>query len=187
MKKLRLYFISDPAVTDDPGGALATEAKIIKDHILIKDLNDLIRRTIQHCVKHKAQVGVMVIASHGNTGTFVLGPTLHHATDNRLWALAVLQPFFAKDGVLIINACECGNSQDLMMKLAKILGVTVVGYTGMIDVYKWLVWEGIKPSGNTVICTATGCRESNSWDEGWKKIDAGGGLVAEKPGYARDF
>ncbi|MBC7898607.1 MAG: DUF4347 domain-containing protein [Saprospiraceae bacterium] len=184
MKRLKLYFIADPKVNDDPDGALAIEAKIIKDHIVIKDINDLIHRVIQNCVKRKGLVGAMVIASHGNSYTFDIGSNTVGIGDLRLPTLSVLRPWFAPDAYLIINACECGNSQELLRQVAKILGVTVVAYTGMVDVYKWLFYEGIVPRGNTVVCTASGCREINHWEEARKKMLSGPG--DDMPGFARD-
>ena len=185
MKKLKLYFISDPKVSDDPGGALATEAKIVKDHILIKDMGDLIQRTIQNCVKRRGLVQVMVIASHGNSYVFDIGKNTFGTGDNRLWGLSVIRPFFAPGAFLIINACECGNNQELMRQVAKILGVTVIAYTGDVDVYKWLAYEGIIPRGNTVTCTASGCRETDPWVEAMKKIQSG--WPDDVPGYAREI
>jgi hypothetical protein len=85
---------------------------------------------------------------------------------------------------MIINACECGNAQDLMKQIAKILGITVVGYTGDIDVYKWFVFEGVVPNGNKVVCTATGCREIDSMEELRKAFLKGPG--EDMPGFARD-
>lgn len=184
MKKLKLYFISDPKVADDPGGALATEAKIIKDHILIKDMGDLIQRVIQNCMKRKGLVGAMIIASHGNSYTFDIGKNTIGIGDQRLQGLSVLRPWFAPDAYLIINACECGNSQELMRQVAKILGVTVIAYTGMVDVYKWLFSEGVVPRGNTVVCTVSGCREINHLEEARKKWLLGPG--DDVPGFARE-
>ena len=45
-KDLGLYFISDPTVVPDYEGALATEAAIVTDAILIRDIHDLIHRVV---------------------------------------------------------------------------------------------------------------------------------------------
>jgi len=183
MKRLRLRFISDPKV-HDPGGALKTETEIISDHVLIKGMKDLIQGVIQQCVKRKGLVGTLILSSHGNSSLFVIGEERYAEGDKRLQALSVLRPFFAPDAYLVINACECGNAKELMRQVAKILSVTVIGYTGDIDVYKWFVFEGVVPTGNKVICTAGGCQEIDSMEELRKAFERGPG--ENVPGYGRE-
>ena len=183
-KELVLYFISDPSVTADPGGALATEARIVKDPILIKGIDDLVTRVVQTCNKRGGRVKAMVLASHGNSAVFDIGANTASAGDPRLWKLAVLRGWFTPGAVVVINACECGQNHELMRQLAVILGVTVIAYTGDIDVYKWGPFEGVVPGGNKVICTASGCRETNSMEVFRQAFERGPG---EPPGWAREI
>ena len=160
LKELRLYFIADPEVAPDPGGAVATEAAIVKDHTLIQDVDDLIRRVIHACNTRGGRVKHMVIAGHGNNATYRIGKSIMYPDSPELARLVVLRGFFTPDAVVVINACECGQNQELIKKTAATLGVTVIAYTGDTNVYQWWVFDGIEPSGNRVVCTATGCRET---------------------------
>lgn len=184
IKELRLYFISDPRVVPDYGGALAKEAAIVKDAILIKDIDDLLRRVVNACSTRGGRVKGMVIASHGNSAVFRIGENMVHKNDERLWRLAVLRGLFTPNAVVVINACECGQDRELMQKVAMILGVTVIAYTGSINVYKWGPFAGIFPEGNKVVCTASGCRELDAWEELQKAFARGPG---EPPGWSREI
>jgi hypothetical protein len=184
VKELGLYFISDPRVVTDYDGALASEAAIVKDSILVKDIDDLIRRIIQACIARGARVKHLVIASHGNSDVFSIGENRLFKGDPRLWKLAALRGFFTQNAVVVINACECGQNQEFMRKIALILGATVIAYTGDIDVYKWWSLEGIVPHGSKVICTASGCREMAPGEEWAEAFQRGPG---EPPGWAREI
>jgi hypothetical protein len=181
LKELSLYFIADPNVTEDHDGALATEMRIIKDHILIRDVDDLIRRVIHECNTRGGRVKNMVIAGHGNKWTYRIGKSLIGIGSPELPRLAVLRGFFSPNAVVLINACECGQNDELIKQTAGILGVTVIAYTGETDVYHWWVFKGVVPRGTKVICTAGGCRKTTAWIEYQQAFEKGPG---EPPAWA---
>lgn len=179
---LNLYFIADPKVVPDNFGALAEETSFIKDAILIRNIEDLIHRVTAICIARRNLVSAMVISSHGNQWNFFIGENRMYAGDPRLQKLSVLRPFFLPNAILEVSACECGQAQELLQQVAGVLGVTVVGYTGSVRPNPW--GHGIIREGNKVICTASGCREVDRWEELKTTIQRGPG---ERPGWAREM
>jgi hypothetical protein len=136
---LSLYFLSDPKKVHDFNGAMADEAKIVKNHTPILNVFDVVTQAIAQCALHEEKIRYLVISGHG---------TRYHARfgndhvgleeiDSHAPVLRRLRPLFEPDAVVTLWGCSVGQNMALLQKLSFILGVKVQGSTEDITVGTW--------------------------------------------------
>jgi hypothetical protein len=164
---LDILILPDLSVTPDETGATAVEIKISKNYLLIKDIDDLISAIIREVVKRRKLVRTLTISSHGSEFHFRIGHEMISLNDKfhlaRIQKLTVLIPFFSKDAIVVISACNTGQDQKLLRAVSKALGgVKVRSFTGDVDVEG--IYGSVTPLGDHVICTQHSCQVKSSSD-----------------------
>jgi hypothetical protein len=136
---LSLYFLSDPDKVRDFNGAIADEAKIVRDYTPILSAFDVVTKAIGHCALREQRIRHLIISGHGSSfearfgnDAIGLGNIEHYAP-----LLHRLRPLFEPKAVVTLWGCDVGRNMELLQKFSSILGVKVQGATEEISVWTW--------------------------------------------------
>jgi uncharacterized protein DUF4347 len=157
---LELYFLSDPRTSPDLTGALADEAELVRNHLPVRNLPELVYRALGEATNRKSRISSLVISGHGGPNHIEIGGTSIYVTDLPAYSatLALLTPHFAPGAAVTLWGCQVGNATALMKRLSAIWhGVKVQAMTGDITTWKFLIWGGTVEEGDRVICFFDHC------------------------------
>jgi len=162
---LELYFLSDPRTSKDASGALAEEAKIVKSHIPIANLRDLVYRAIYEVGARKQKISSLVISGHGGPHHITIGTTtlyVQNIPDHAAW-LRLLGPLFTRDAVVTVWGCQCASTTALLQALSALWGgVKVQALTGDITPWSFWIFGDFVGEGDRTVCVYSNCWVDNS-------------------------
>lgn len=162
---LFLYFLSDPKKAHDATGAIAEEAKIVRNHIPVMNVAEIVQRAIDQCALHREKIKHLVISGHGSKHHMRFGAEGISVDNVHEFAptLRRLIPYFEPGATVTLWGCEAGQNQALLMKLSFILRVRVQGAIEDISVGTWGPF-GYVSSSDMNTCVMMICSEGDSFN-----------------------
>ena len=155
---LNLYFLSNPNQNDL--GAMASEAKIVRDYIPIQDPLDFVAKALLAVSYYGRKIETMIISGHGWSNHFTIGTSQISIRNFQEFAgaLALLRPHFAKDAVVTLWECRVAKGNVLLQLLSAVWGgVKVQAFTGDVTVWSWKVFGGMSAEGDQIVCVFNNC------------------------------
>jgi Domain of unknown function (DUF4347) len=145
---------------DDPVNLYYASSKFVSmDEYIIQDTADMVRQVVNVSTQNKKRVSLLTITGHGTPNGFYVGKDWVTKTElaspsstiaKELMKLhAVLDP----NGMVVIRACDVGESPELLQAVSKTLGGLAV---------RGSEWKQLGPVpgliGETIECKLTTCK-----------------------------
>ncbi|PTM40947.1 DUF4347 domain-containing protein [Bosea sp. 124] len=161
---LVLYFLSDPKSVYDGTGAVKEEAKVIRSHIPIRNVIEIVAHTAVQCGYQKQLVSHLIISGHGTRYRMNFGNDKIGLDNISLFEpqLRKLKPYLLKDATVTLWGCNAGVNVALLMTLSMILGARVQGATEDISVGTWGPF-GYMSESEMNVCILAQCSAGDSY------------------------
>ena len=115
-------------------------------------VQDMVTKVCNKASEKSATIDRLDIFAHGSNTYFEIGKdTIHSYTPNtHAGTLGKLKRFFPKDGIVVLNVCDIGQCEALIVTIARAVGVNVYACAGGVSPNLNIMWGVIvvgRPDG----------------------------------------